>query len=116
MKIKSIIGSVCFMTTGLLISCQNNQGTIYPDCLVSEYQNNPQAIETSSPRLEWVDRPTNTNTRGLSRTAYQIEAASSRQALLQGKADLWDSGKVEDNQSLRIAYAGQPLSAGTLSF
>ena len=93
-------------------SCQRNKGDIYPTDLVCEYLTNPQAVELSHPRLEWVDRPTDKMTRGVQRSAYQIEAASSRQALLQGKADLWDSGKVEDSQSLRIAYEGRSLSAG----
>ena len=61
-------------------SCQRNKGDIYPTDLVCEYLTNPQAVELSHPRLEWVDRPTDKMTRGVQRSAYQIEAASSRQA------------------------------------
>ena len=107
-NIKSIIGFVCLLATSLLTSCQKNQGTLFPDSLVCEYLINPQAVDSPQPRLEWIDRPQNVKARGLRRIAYQIEAASSQKALLQGKADLWDSGKVEDSQSLRIAYGGQP--------
>ena len=97
---------------GLLFSCQNNKGDILPQNLACEYLNNPQAIDSSSPRLEWVDALANIHERGVSRTAYQIEAASSQEALLQGKADLWNTGKVMDSASLRIPYEGRTLSAG----
>ena len=112
MNYKNIIGSACLLAMGLWTSCQHSQGDLLPENLVCEYLTNPQAVESPTPRLEWVDRVIDIQARGVQRTAYQIEAASSRQALLQGKADLWNSGKVEDSQSLRIAYGGQPLSAG----
>ncbi|MBR5542357.1 MAG: family 78 glycoside hydrolase catalytic domain [Bacteroides sp.] len=106
------IGLTCLLVTSLFISCQKNQGTLFPDSLVCEYLINPQAVDSPHPRLEWVDRPTKVEARGLYRTAYQIEAASSREKLLEGKADLWNTGKVEDSASLRIAYKGRTLSAG----
>lgn len=112
MNYKNIIGSACLLAMGLWTSCQHSQGDLLPENLVCEYLTNPQAVDSPTPRLEWVDRVIDIQARGVQRTAYQIEAASSRQALLQGKADLWNSGKVEDAQSLRIAYGGQPLSAG----
>ncbi len=93
-------------------SCKHNQSTIQPKNLLCEYLHNPQAVDSPTPRLEWVDVPTDKNERGLARTAYQIEAASSRKALLSGKADLWDSGKVTDSGSLRISYGGKTLQAG----
>ena len=47
--------------------------------------------------------------RGDKQTAYQIIAASSRELLEEKKADLWDSGKVRDEQNYAIAYGGLPL-------
>jgi alpha-L-rhamnosidase len=47
--------------------------------------------------------------RGERQTAYQILVASSLKLLGQEKGDLWDSGKVETNQSSQVEYAGQPL-------
>ena len=98
--------------TVLFLSCQNDKGDILPQHLVCEYLSNPQAIDSTSPRLEWVDALVDINTRGVYRTAYQIEAASSLQELLQGKANLWNTGKVMDSTALRISYKGRPLSAG----
>ena len=109
---KNIVWGLCGLFGVIASSCQDYQGDILPDNLVCEYQTNPQAIDSPTPRLEWVDRLADIQARGVRRTAYQIEAASSRKALLKGKADLWDSGKVNDSQSLRIPYGGVSLSAG----
>ena len=95
-----------------LVSCQERKSDIVPQNLVCEYLTNPQAVDVQNPRLEWVDALADTDAHGVTRTAYQIEAASSREALLQGKADLWDSGKVDDAESLRVAYGGSVLAAG----
>ena len=101
-----------FLAGAFGTSCQDSKSDILPQNLVCEYLTDPQAVDVASPRLEWVDALTDVDARGVIRTAYQIEAASSRQALLQGEADLWNSGKVEDSQSLRVAYGGLPLAAG----
>ena len=109
---KKRIIPLLFLAAVFGTSCQDSKSDIVPQNLVCEYLTDPQAVDVAFPRLEWVDALTDVNARGVIRTAYQIEAASSCQALLQGEADLWDSGKVEDSQSLRIAYGGLPLAAG----
>lgn len=112
MNYRNILSSICLLAGSMMTSCQSSQGDLLPENLVCEYLTNPQAIDSPAPRLEWVDRMVNDKVRGVQRTAYQIEASSSRKALLQGKADLWNSGKVNDSQSLRIPYGGLTLSAG----
>jgi alpha-L-rhamnosidase len=49
--------------------------------------------------------------RGIKQTAYQILVASNKERLERDEGDLWDSGKVESDQSLHIAYAGKPLTS-----
>lgn len=112
MNYKNILWGLCGLFGVIATSCQGSRGDLLPGNLVCEYLTNPQAIDSPTPRLEWVDRLADTQARGVKRTAYQIEAASSRKALLQGKADLWDSGKVNDSESLRIPYGGITLPAG----
>src|SRR5687767_12547981 len=76
--------------------------------LTTEYRANPLGIDITAPRLGWqmqTDRP------GARQTAYQIRAASDPQQLSTGSADLWDSGKVESDQSIHVVYAGQPLQS-----
>ena len=49
--------------------------------------------------------------RGAKQTAYEIRVASSSDALAKSKADVWDSGKVESDQSINVAYAGPELKS-----
>ena len=64
-----------------LVSCQERKSDIVPQNLVCEYLTNPQAVDVQNPRLEWVDALADADARGVTRTAYQIEAASSREAM-----------------------------------
>lgn len=71
-----------------------------------EYLVDPLGIDATSPRLSWI---ITSGRRGETQTAYQILAASSPELLRDGKADLWDSGKVSSDESSQIIYSGQPL-------
>lgn len=50
--------------------------------------------------------------RGAYQTAYQVLAASSESALASGQELLWDSGKVESDQSIHVAYQGPTMVSG----
>lgn len=71
-----------------------------------EYHNNPLGIDITEPRLSWVSQ---SEKRGWKQSAYQILVAASQKALDADRGDLWDSGKVEAQQSIQIPYAGEPL-------
>lgn len=79
-----------------------------PISLTCEYFKNPLAIDVSKPRLSWIMRD---DRRGAKQSAYQVQAASTVDGLLSGKADLWDSGKASSNQSVHVEYAGKPLAS-----
>jgi len=76
--------------------------------LISEYRLNPLGIDVIVPRLGWQMQ---SDQRGARQTAYRILAANDPQSLREGKADLWDSGKIESDQSIHVPYAGQALSS-----
>ena len=66
----------------------------------------PLAIGTRKPRFSWkLDLPG----RNRSQTAYQILVANHESFCIEGKADLWDSGKVESSQSTQVEYEGKEL-------
>ena len=72
-----------------------------------EYLTNPLGLDETKPRLSWqFDDPR----QGARQTAYQITAASSRQAL-DTKPNLWDSGRVKTDQCLDIVYDGKRLTS-----
>ena len=49
--------------------------------------------------------------RGVSQHAYQVLVASSPEMLKADQGDLWDSGKVESDQSVHVEYSGKPLGS-----
>src|SRR5579871_3144327 len=76
--------------------------------LTCEYRTNPLGIDVLAPRLSWQLQ---SNHEGARQTAYRIFAASDPAKLADGQADLWDSGKVESDQSVQVVYGGKrPVS------
>jgi len=69
---------------------------------------NPLGIDAVTPRLSWILK---SDRRGEQQTAYQVLVATSAEALREGKADLWDSGKVASGVSVLLPYAGKPLTS-----
>lgn len=80
--------------------------------LRTEYRVDPRGIDATQPRLSWLVTPVNPAARGVRQTAFQVQAASSADALAAGRADLWDSGKVDSPRSIQVVYAGKPLASG----
>lgn len=78
-----------------------------------EHLENPLGIDATAPRLSWQLQSGN---RGVKQTAYQILVAASATKLRSGQGDLWDSGKVSSDESVLVAYAGQPLGSRTECF
>lgn len=81
---------------------------IHPTALRCEYQENPLGIDTRSPRFSWQLAPL---LRGQRQSAYRILVASSEEKLRAGQGDLWDSGKVDSDQSVLVPYDGAALES-----
>jgi alpha-L-rhamnosidase len=73
-----------------------------------EYLENPLGIDTTTPRLSWKLR---TEQRDVKQSAYHLLVASSKEKLENQTGDLWDTGKVDSDQSLNIMYDGRPLES-----
>ncbi len=87
-------------------------GTTVAD-LRCDYAANPLGVDSANPRLFWK---LESNARGQRQTAYQILVASSKQNLAQDKGDLWDSGKVDSDETIQIQYAGKELKSSQQVF
>ena len=79
-----------------------------PVHLRCEYLENPLGIDAVSPHLSWQSDNTE---RDWKQAAYEILVASSDGNLQAGKADIWDSGKVNSAESVGIAYHGPALES-----
>src|SRR5262245_50397368 len=62
-----------------------------------DYLDRPLGLENRRPRLSWRLESTERN---VLQSAYRIIVASSERALKVGRADLWDSGKIDSRRSL----------------
>jgi len=79
-----------------------------PVRLRCEHRENPLAIDTLTPRLSWQS---DNSERNWKQAAYQILVTSSSDALQTGPPDVWDSGKINSNESVGIAYKGPVLES-----
>jgi alpha-L-rhamnosidase len=71
-----------------------------------EYLVAPLGTDERRPRLSWM---LEADRRGARQVAYRIRVATSPEKLAAGEADLWDSGRVESNQTAHVSYDGKPL-------
>ena len=78
----------------------------------TEYLQDPLGIDTPQPRLSWKLMATDAGQRGQQQSAYQILVATSPDRLVEGQADLWDSGWRESSQSHLVEYGGADLTSG----
>jgi alpha-L-rhamnosidase len=76
--------------------------------LTCEYRENPLGIDESQPRLGWQ---LHASRRGTRQVAYRITAASSAAALVEPTL-LWDTGRIDSDQSAHVPYAGSPPTSG----
>jgi alpha-L-rhamnosidase len=77
--------------------------------LTCEYVTNPKVVDRPEPRLAWINSASG-DFRGQQQTGYQIRVASTKDLL--PNPDLWDSGKVDSEQSNHIEYQGTALGTG----
>jgi alpha-L-rhamnosidase len=88
----------------LLAGCNKSPVTITN--LSCEYLENPLGIDETRPRLSWQLK---SDERGQKQTAFHLIVASSQKNLDKNMGDLWDSGKVNSDQSIHVEYDGIPL-------
>ena len=78
-----------------------------------EYLRDPQGIDVKQPRLSWH---LVSEQRGQRQSACQILVASTPENLQRDSGDLWNSGRVNSEQSPFVVYSGRPLASGTACF
>ena len=89
-----------------------NTSDLTPVNLRTEYKVNP-TIDAAKPRLSWELQ---SNIRGQMQTAYQIMVASSPEKLAAGKADIWNSDKVNGSATNQVQCAGAILPSRTVCY
>ncbi len=98
------VPSALFFLSVLFVSLA--RASLIPTDLRCEYAVNPLGVDVASPRLFWTLK---SSERGQRQTAYEILVAGSEKELAAGKGDLWDSGKVDSDETIQIPYGGKEL-------
>lgn len=109
-----------FMAFGLMVSALTlpslawtQTGVAGPVELRVDDLTTPLGIDDSTPRFSWqLQDPT----RGALQTAYEVLVASKATLLRVGKADIWDSGRVNSDASLNVRYGGPAITPSTRYF
>jgi alpha-L-rhamnosidase len=86
---------------------------VHATALKTEYLREPLAVASDRPRLFWrIDGVANDGEVPVGQSAYRVLVATSLDRLEAEEGDLWDSGKVESNETTHISYEGEPLAEG----
>jgi alpha-L-rhamnosidase len=99
---------VLILSAFIFLISYHSESKIQPTKLTCEYLKNPAVVDVQYPRLSWKNIAEE-GERGQTQTAWQIRVASSKDKL--ATSDLWNSPKVESNQSTRIDYNGKQLQS-----
>lgn len=116
MKTRLLIVRLCnpYFLSGILslfvfLAHAQPESGIKPVRLTCEYMVNPLTVDVLTPRLSWINKTIDPYARGQEQIAWQVRVASTREKLLAGEIDLWDSGKQVNGQSVLIKYGGKVL-------
>lgn len=83
---------------------------LMPTRLRCEHLEDPVGIDVLQPRLSWQLRA-GPQDRGQYQKAHRVLVASSRDLLERDEGDMWDSGKVDSENSILIPYEGVELKS-----
>ena len=106
---------ILFLLIFSVFGCTSQKETPVPEVinLRTEYLPNPVGMDVLNPRLSWQMKK---EKRGARQTAYRIIVATNDQLLLAETPDLWDTGKIDSDQSNQLVYNGKSLKSGLKVF
>jgi alpha-L-rhamnosidase len=103
-----------FLPSPKVSLADNNEETaIRITKLKTEYMKNPIGIDVKKPRLSWEMEA---DKRSQEQTSYQVLVASSLEKLKENIGDVWDTRKVDSDQSVNVEYNGTDLQSGKTYF
>jgi len=111
--IKPIPFKIGLLTSAIILSaCSQSdepvatQSKMNISDMTVEHMDSPLGIDTSSPRLSWINHA---DYNGADQTAYEIRVSSDAS----NSGDIWSSGKISSDDSFNVVYAGSPLTSNT---
>ena len=114
-KMKQIVKRHCVLIVGILtcFACRSSPQYLQVYDLRCENLLAPWGIDTPVPHLSWK---LSSERNGTKQSAYRILVATDSILLEEGKADLWNSGKVKSPASVMVPYKGKTLQARSVAY
>ena len=106
MKLTILLIVLLFFNCGLINA---QKGKMKISSLTCEYKIDPLGINNQNPGLSWKLL---SGERNQIQNAYRIIVADDPEMLESGKGNIWDSKKVDSDQSILVKYSGLPLNSG----
>ena len=97
-------GFLLFALVVLAISCGHSFNVYDLKC---EGLSEPLGIASTTPHFSWKIN----SEKPMEQVAYEIQVASSKEALESGKASLWSSGRIASAEQVMVPYSGTGLSS-----
>ncbi len=94
----------------MAIAADTNTAPDAPTGLLMDLMNQPYGIDSANPAMSWIVNDADNDE---VQTAYQILVADSLANINADNGNVWDSGKVESNESSNALYAGPALAASS---
>ena len=99
------------LSMGLMAS--SNTTAINITNLTCERFDNPLGVDVLQPRLSWQLK---SDKRNVTQTSYRIIVSDDRKKIKAGEGNIWDSQKVNSDQSILIVYNGKPLQSSSIYY
>lgn len=87
--------------------------TLFVEDLRCENQVDPLGIDNTSPHFSWKLKGSGV---AEGQQYYELQIASDSLLLVEGKADLWNSGKLRSTASVMVPYQGKRLKSRNLCY
>ncbi|MCV9386684.1 glycoside hydrolase family 78 protein [Reichenbachiella ulvae] len=114
LSIRVLLFSMMIFLVMACIPIENKPDTLLKVVkLKTDMINNPIGIDGSKPKLSWQ---TQSDEKSKSQSAYQVLVASSPDILNELDADMWDSEKVNSDQSSQVSYSGKGLQSSHIYY
>jgi alpha-L-rhamnosidase len=105
----TMITSLCAPRISQAAGPSRTARTLEVIALRTEYKENPLGIDSPQPRLSWQIQGEG---RGIEQSAYEVRVARSERELRAGQPLIWDSGRVNSDESVHRPYNGPLLQSG----
>lgn len=103
----------CFCCLSVIVYGNKKTPSFYLAELKCENLIDPLGIDNVTPHFSWKLK--GDGWKG-GQTYYEIQVASDSALLAQGKADLWNTGKLKSDASVMVPYQGKTLTSRSLCY